>query len=107
MSPTVRFDLHPEVAGDVTRIWEYIAADSPAAAGRVRQALLDAFRGIARFPGLGHRRPDITSAPVRFKVVGNLLVAYAPLTRPVLILAVIDGRRHPRVIASILRSRQS
>ena len=47
MTPSPRFDLHPEVAGDITRIWEYIAADSPAAAGRVRQALLEAFRRIA------------------------------------------------------------
>ncbi len=75
MRRSPRFNLHPEVAGDVTRIWEYIAADSPAAAGRVRQGLLEAFRGIAKFPGQGHRRPDITSAPVRFKVVGNLLIA--------------------------------
>ena len=30
------FDLHPGAASDITSIWEFIAEDSPLAAGRVR-----------------------------------------------------------------------
>ena len=31
------FALHPLAAQDITEIWEYIAADNPLAAGRVRE----------------------------------------------------------------------
>jgi len=33
------FELHPEAARDITEIWEYIAEDSPTAAGRVREEI--------------------------------------------------------------------
>ena len=38
--------------------------------------------------------------------VGNYLIAYAPDEEPLLVLAVLDGRRRPRVLATILRERK-
>src|SRR2546429_3424837 len=38
--------------------------------------------------------------------VGNYLIAYAPDEEPLLVLAVLDGRRRPRVLATILRSEE-
>jgi len=35
------FKLHPEAARDITDIWEYIAEESPLAAGRVREDILN------------------------------------------------------------------
>ena len=104
MSP--HFVLHPEAGRDIEEIWEYIARDSVAAASRVREDILETIRDIPRFPQQGHRRPDLASRPVRFRVVRNYLIAYAPEEKPPLVIAVVDGRRNPRVIAAMLRSRE-
>jgi plasmid stabilization system protein ParE len=100
------FELHPGAASDITGIWEFIAEDSPHAAGRVREEILDAIRGLVPFPCQGHRRKDLTSRPLRFRTVRNYLMAYAPDEVPLLIIAVLHGRRRPRVIAAILQGRK-
>jgi plasmid stabilization system protein ParE len=69
MSVDRGFRLHPKAAQDITSIWEYIAADNPAAAGRVREQLLTAIRGLVPFPHQGHKRPDLSSRPLRFHTV--------------------------------------
>jgi hypothetical protein len=43
-------NLHPEAARDITEIWEYVAADNPAAAGRVREEILEAIRNLVSLP---------------------------------------------------------
>lgn len=101
-----RFVLHPEAARDIEEIWDFIAQDSLSAASRVRDELYRAIRETARFPNSGHRRPDLSSRPLRFRVVRNHLIAYAPEEKPMLVVAVVDGRRSPRVIAPMLRSRE-
>lgn len=42
MSVRRGFELHPEAARDITEIWEYIFSDSPMAARRVREEILEA-----------------------------------------------------------------
>jgi len=106
MSPDQGFGLHPLAAQDIVEIWEYIAADSPRAARRVREEILDAIRGLMSFPQQGFRRPDLTSRPLRFTVVREYLIAYAPDEQPLWVVAVMHGRRSPRVIAGILRGRE-
>jgi len=106
MNPEQGFALHPLAAEDITGIWEYIAADNPLAARRVREELYAAIRGLVRFPGQGHRRPDLTSHPLRFIVVREYLIAYAPDEKPLWVVAVMHGRRSPRVVAAILRGRE-
>ena len=49
---------------------------------------------------------DLTSRPLRFWTVRNYLIAYAPDEKPLLIIAVLDGRRSPGVIAAILLARK-
>ena len=100
------FVLHPGAAQDITDIWEFIADDSPAAARRVREEILDAIRRLIPFPHQGHRRPDLTTRPLRFHVVRDYLIAYAPDEVPLLVVAVMHGRRSPRVMAAILRGRE-
>jgi hypothetical protein len=49
---------------------------------------------------------DITSRSLRFWLVNEYLIAYAPDEQPLWVVAVIHGRRSPRVIAAILRDRE-
>ena len=100
------FDLHPLAARDITEIWTYIADDSPQAARRVREELLNAIRALVHFPNTGHKRRDLTSRPLRFIVVREYLIAYAPEEKPLWVIAVMHGRRNPRVMAAILRDRE-
>src|SRR6266481_2772279 len=100
------FVLHPLAAQDITEIWEYIAKDNPLAARRVREDILDAIRALVPFPNQGHKRPDLTSRPLRFKRVRNYLIAYAPDKKPLWVIAIMHGHRSPRVMAAILRGRE-
>ncbi|SRR5579883_551780 len=106
MKPQTGFALHPLAAQDITEIWEHIAQDSPTAARRVREEILGRIRGLVACPHQGYRRRDLTEAPLRFALVREYLVAYAPDRQPLWIVAVIHGRRSPRVIAAILRGRE-
>jgi len=106
MTVELGFALHPLAARGIIEIWEYIAADNPLAARKVREAIQNAIRALVPLPQQGHRRPDLTSRPVRFIVVGDYLIAYAPDESPLWILAVIHGRRSPRIMAAILRDRE-
>ncbi len=106
MTSELPFVLHPEAAGDLTEIWEFIAKDNPLAARRVREEILQTVRNLAAFPKQGHTRPDLTSRPLRFHTVRSYLIAYAPDENPLLVVAVIHGRRSPRLIAAWLRSRE-
>jgi antitoxin ParD1/3/4/toxin ParE1/3/4 len=100
------FALHPLAARDITDIWEYVADNSPQAARRLREEILAAIRALVPFPNMGHKRPDLTSRPLRFTVVREYLIAYAPDEKPLWVIAVLHGRRSPRVMAAILRGRE-
>jgi len=84
---------------------EFIAESNPLAARRVREDILDAIRALVPFPHQGHRQTDLTFRPLRFKTVREYLIAYAPDEHPLLAIAVLHGRRSPRVMAAILRAR--
>jgi plasmid stabilization system protein ParE len=100
------FELHPGAAQDITEIWEFIAEDSPLSAKRVREEILDAIHKLVAFPHQGHTRPDLTSRPLRFQIVRDFLIAYAPEEKPIVVIAVVHGHRNPRVMAAILRGRK-
>jgi toxin ParE1/3/4 len=97
--------LHPDAFADLDEIREYIAVDDPDAADRVIDEIFERIRSLTAFPRAGHLRPDLTSRPVRFTVVREYLIAYAPDEKPLWVLAVLHGRRNPRILAGILRGR--
>jgi plasmid stabilization system protein ParE len=70
------------------------------------EEISNAIGKLVPFPYQGHKRPDLTMRPLRFQVVRDYLIAYAPDENPLLIIAVLHGRRNPRAIASILAQRQ-
>jgi len=100
------FVLHPDALADLNEIWEFISADNPAAADRVIEGIHEAMRALVPFPEMGHRRSDLTSRPIRFHPVRDLLIAYAPNEKPLVVLAILHGRRNPRVMAALLRGRK-
>jgi plasmid stabilization system protein ParE len=106
MTPVQGFELHPGAAQDITDIWKFIAEDNPVAARRVREDILEAIRKLLPFPQQGHIRPDLSSRPLRFQMVRDYLIAYAPDEKPLVVIAVLHGRRNPRIIAAILRGRK-
>jgi plasmid stabilization system protein ParE len=99
-------DFHPEARIDLDEIWEFIRADNLDAADRMIAEILTVVDALVLFPGRGHKRPDLTSLPLRFILVREYLIAYAPEERPLWVVAVMHGRRNPRVMAAILRGRE-
>jgi plasmid stabilization system protein ParE len=100
------YALHPEAFSDLDSIRGYIAEDSPDAADRVIAEIFGAIRALPAFPYQGYRRPTLTSRPLRFKLVREYVIAYAPDKKPLWVVAVMHGRRSPRVMATILRGRE-
>jgi plasmid stabilization system protein ParE len=100
------YDFHPEADLDLDEIWEFIAQDNPTAADKVTEDIVAAIEALVSSPRMGHRRPDLTSRPLRFWSVHNFPIAYAPDENPLWIIAVIHGSRNPRVMAAILRDRE-
>jgi plasmid stabilization system protein ParE len=97
--------LHPEATADIKDIWKYIATKSLDAADRFREEIFKILYSIEAFPNRGHIRPDLTTKPLRFHVVREYLIAYAPDEKPLVVIAVLHGRRNPLVISAILRGR--
>jgi plasmid stabilization system protein ParE len=99
------FVLHSDAIKDLEEIWEYIAADNVDAADRFREEIYGAIKSLVPFPYVGHSRPDLSSRPLRFQTVRDFVIAYAPDEKPMAVIAILHGRRNPRVIAAILRKR--
>jgi toxin ParE1/3/4 len=100
------YTLHPEAFADLDDIRNFIAQENPDAADRLMSEIFDTIRGLVPFPHQGHRRPDLTSRPLRFTLVREYLIAYATEEKPLWVVAVMHGRRSPRIMAAILRGRE-
>jgi plasmid stabilization system protein ParE len=88
----------------VQSIWAYYAETASVdVADRVLKRLNAEFLRLSRIPGRGHRRPDLTSYPVLFVRVYQLLISYQPTPDGILIVAVLHGRRD---IARVLNNRR-
>ncbi len=100
------YEFHPGAKLDLNEIWEFIRADNLDAAEGAIAGILAAIQALVLFPTRGFKRPDLTTRPLRFILVGDYLIAYAPSKKPLWVIAVIHGRRSPRTIAAILRGRE-
>ena len=100
------YALHSEAFSDLDDIRGYIAQQNPDAADRVITEIFDTIRRLVPFPHQGHRRPDLTSRPLRFTLVRQYLIAFAPDEKPLWVVAVMHARRSPRIMAAILRGRE-
>ncbi len=100
------YAFHPEALVDLDEVWEFIRADSLDAADRIIGEILESIEALAATPNRGQRRPHLTSQPLRFILVREYLIAYAPEEKPLWIVAIIHGRRSPRLMAAILKDRE-
>jgi antitoxin ParD1/3/4/toxin ParE1/3/4 len=97
-----RYVVSAEAKTDLAEIWEYIAQDNLDAADRWIARLREAFDSLARAPGIGHKREDLTGFPVLFWPVGEYMVIYRAQTGHIEIVAVTQGARD---IPSFLQQR--
>lgn len=75
------------------------------AADRVLADIHATLRTLVASPNIGRRRSDVTSCPLRFHPVRKeYLIAYAPDEDHLWVVAVIHGRRNPRVLAAFSES---
>src|SRR5258708_25843465 len=91
------FVLLPQAYADLDEIWEYIAAESPEAADRIREEIYETIQSLVPFPYIGHSRPDLTARPLRFQSVRDYVIAYAPDEKPLPVIAVLHARPRPPV----------
>jgi plasmid stabilization system protein ParE len=62
------YAFHPDAFADLEEIWEYIAENNVDAADRVLADIHSTPTTLAGSPEIGHRRPDLTTRPLRFHV---------------------------------------
>jgi len=99
-----RYVLTVEAQHDLRNIRDYLTADGgPRLARYVLSAFVVAFRRLAKTPGIGHRREDLTpDENVYFWPVFSYLIAYHRGSAPLAIIAVLHGKRD---VSSVLRAR--
>ena len=56
-------------------------------------AIRDQIVSLAKRPGIGHWRKDLTNEAVKFFPVYSYLIVYDPETKPVQIVRVLHGMR--------------
>ncbi|MGB8352509.1 MAG: type II toxin-antitoxin system RelE/ParE family toxin [Chthoniobacteraceae bacterium] len=88
------YEFSPEARDDLQEIWVYIARDNLTAADKLEADIYEACEILAANPHLGHRRLDLTDAPVFFwPVRGQYLVIYQHETKPLKIVRILHGAR--------------
>ena len=97
-----RYRLSPLAQQDLADIRDYyLAQGSPRATRTMLVELVEAFRALARTPGLGHRREDVAEdRQVLFWPVRDYLVIYRRIHKPIEIVRVVRGSRD---ISALLR----
>jgi len=99
----IRIVIAPVARDDLKHIWHYLANEvSLSLADRIREKLLATFDTLGRHPGIGHKREDLTSLPVRFYSVYQYLVIYSYDSETLRILSIIHGKRD---VATLLTER--
>jgi plasmid stabilization system protein ParE len=91
-----RIQFTPQASEDLDAIWWVIAENNRDAADRVEREILATCHRLAKHPGMGTKRQDITPLPVRFWTVTkfpNYVIVYRPETVPVQVVAVLHGKR--------------
>jgi plasmid stabilization system protein ParE len=90
-----RYVLAPEATSDLVHIWRYVRKHaSVEIADRVESAIREKFVFLARTPGAGHRRHDLTDEAVRFFGVYSYLIVYRPDTKPLQVVAILHGHQN-------------
>ncbi len=89
------FVLSDEARSDLFEVWAYVAGDNSPAADQIESDILNACALLARQPGIGHRRRDLSADErVRFHTVRVwYLIVYEIGTDPLSIVRILHGAR--------------
>ena len=99
----IRYWLSPRALKDIAEIETYeIEHFGEDLALQTEANLFEAFERLALTPGLGHKRPDLTSRPYFIYSVDPYLVIYARQVDPLPILAIIHSARN---VKKLLKSK--
>ncbi len=78
---------------DIERICERISEDYPDAADRLDEQLHQAIHLLAKFPGMGHTRADVTDKRYLFWAVAKHVIAYRVEQKELVVVRVLHGAR--------------
>lgn len=78
---------------DIETICDRIAGNNPDAAERLDEQIHRSIQLLARFPGMGHARPDVEDKRYRFWAIGKYIVAYRIEAKHLLVVRVLYGAR--------------
>lgn len=93
--------VSPEADIDIFEIWRYLFQRAGAeVANRVEAGIYETFEALARHPGLGHKRQDLTSRAVLFFALYSYMIVYRHTKRPeiVEIVRMLHGKRNVKKI---------
>jgi len=96
-----RFVLTPRAKQDVNDIWDSIADHNIEAADRVIGALHSAMAKLAKTPGIGHWREELTDKRHRLFLVYSYLIVYRDKTNPLQIIRVLHAARDVKSILGL------
>ena len=88
-----RHIIAPRALTDLDDIWLYIAQDSISTADRVLDEIYAAIKELAKMPGMGHIREDLTRQALRFWPVYSYLIIYRVEAHHIEIVRVLSGYR--------------
>ena len=89
----MKYRISRKADADIERICDYIAEDNPDAADRLDEQIHRAIRLVAKFPGLGHSRPDVQDKRCFIRAVGRYVIAYRLEKKELVVIRVVYGAR--------------
>lgn len=89
----MKYRISRKADTDIERICDYIAEGNPDAADRLDQQIHRAIQLLAKFPGMGHTRPDVQDKRYLFRAVGNYVIAYRLEKKELVVVRVVHGAR--------------
>jgi toxin ParE1/3/4 len=79
---------------DLLHAWNYLAENASLdIADRMLADIESAIRAVAKAPGHGHERSDLTKRNIRFYLCHSYLIIYRPDRKPIKILRVLHAAR--------------
>jgi plasmid stabilization system protein ParE len=93
-----RRQLTCDALADMDEIISFLADDHPVAAAAILERLERAFERLARFPGLGHTRPDLTTREMRFYAEAPYVIVYRVNSESLVVLRVLHAARDVQAI---------
>jgi len=97
------YRISPHAESDLRQVWEYVAADDPAAATRLVNAIFARFEMLARQPLIGTERNDLMRG-LRDFTHGRYVIYYRPGSRRDVAIEVVRVLHSARDVLRLFHS---